>query len=372
MKYRGGTLLAAAAAAALTLAGCSASGGSGGTFDDASLTETEVESLGGRSAVDEMAGLYAQAVEAGETTVTVYGAGENDKGPLYERFTERFPGIDVVGEYLVGPDLASRLEGEAASGQRTGDVINSGDTAVLNALNQGWVEPFRPKTAEGLPEEYSSEDGAVNAPFALAFGFAYNPELLGPDEVPAGWQDLLDPRLAGKMVTEDARKNGASFSALSKIMNDGRLGDDYVERLAAQDISFESTVPVAGQLVAAGQYALNPVYPLSFYMRDAAEGAPIEFVFPTEGGVHMSPHYAALLADAPNPTAAKLLLTWLFTPEAQAAAAEIAYYPLMPGAPGPADFPAADQLDLFAPFRLEDVNAITAKNLDTVKAVFSD
>ena len=129
--------------------------------------------------------------------------------------------------------------------------------------------------------------------------------------------------------------------------------------------------PVAGSAVATGQFAAQPFYPLAFFIRDKAKGAPVEFVFPTEGGVHLSPHYVGIIDGAPNPDAAKLLMAWLFTPEAQQLAADTGYYPLVSGQPGPDGLPTVDDLDLMKPFVLEDVGGVMAENLEIVKQAFA-
>ncbi len=54
--------------------------------------------------------------------------------------------------------------------------------------------------------------------------------------------------------------------------------------------------------MATGQFALDPFYPYSFYLRDKEQGAPVAFVFPTEGGAHISPHYLGILKSARNRT----------------------------------------------------------------------
>ena len=286
------------------------------------------------------------------------------------RSRNAFPGITATGVYLVGPDFAGRMEPEQATGNIVADLVQSGDTAAVTAIDNGWLEKFEPVTAAGLDDKYKDDDGYVFASSATAFGIMYNTDMLDADEAPQGWEDLLDPEWKSKFIMSDPTKFGSTFSALAAILHDGRFGDDYVEDLAEQDIAFEASAPVAAAAVTSGQYPVNPIYVLSFFQRDKAAGGKVEFVFPTEGGVHLSPHYIGVVKGAPNPIAAQLLETWLFSPEGQAAQAEVGYYPLSPGAPGPSGYPPAEELDLFESFPLEDVNDILAENLVKVQAAF--
>lgn len=365
---------AACSAVLLAVAACGADEGSGnGDVDPVAtgdVSAADEQALGGPEAVSAMQELYQAAVDSGQTEVTVYGPGEVDKEAVYEIFSQRFPEITVNGVYLVGPDYSAKLEGEVASGQHVADLVQAGDTSVSGQVGLDYFEDFDPVTAEGLDTVYQDPDGLVLGASATAFGYMHNTNLMSADEAPAGWEELLDPAYRGQIASDNVTRFGGGFSTLSHILWDGRLGESFVGDLAGQDLHFESSIPAAGTAVATGQYALHPFYPLSFYFRDKDKGAPVEFVFPTEGGVHISPHYLGLMKGAPNPDAGKLLMTWLFSPEGQQAAAEIGYYPLMPGAAGPPGYPSAEELDLFEPFPLENVNQIARDNLATVQAAF--
>lgn len=368
------SLTGAVAAAALLLAGCAGSStpaeepaGNGGG-DPAADTEL----LGGDEAAAQLEELYAAAQEAGQTSVTIYGPGETDKAAMYEVFSARFPDITVEPVYILGPDLTAKLEAEFASGQHVGDIIQNGDAGIAGNLLADQLEPFTPVLAEQLdPVAYAEPSGAAWAATAATFGFAYNTSLLSPEEAPTTWEDLLDPSLKGKMTSDNMTRNGAGLGTLSHVLWDGRYGPDWLDEFAAQDITFQASTPAAGAAVATGEFALQPAYPMAFYLRDRANGAPVEWTLPDEG-VHLSPHYVGLLRNAPNAEAAKLLMSWLFTPEAQQAAAELGYYPLLPGEAGPDGLPPADDLDLLEPLSLTDVLDIHSENLETVKVAFGE
>jgi iron(III) transport system substrate-binding protein len=230
-----------------------------------------------------------------------------------------------------------------------------------------WFDTFAPVSSNGLPAEFIGPDGVVRAPSAAAFGFMYNTNLMSEAEAPKGWQDLTDPVYRGRMTLEDPRRFSGAFSAFSHLLWDGRYDATYIDALAPQEMVYQAMGPVAGNAVATGEFALDPAYTLALYQKVKQQGAPVEFVFPTEGGAHLSPNYLALVRGAPNPDAARLLMAWLFTPEAQAATADVGWYPLMPGAAGPEGFPAAAELDLLRPFPLDQVGQIAQENLAVIQ-----
>lgn len=366
------TTLVMVSAVALALSACSS--GTPESPGAAPASGADVELLGGAEAAEALDELYQTALDAGQTAITIYGPGETDKQELYdELFSKRFPGISVTGVYLLGPDYASKMEAEFASGQHVADIVQAGDTSIAPNLAADYIEPFKPvTTAKVSADDFSDPDGAVWAASASTFGFMYNTDKLSAEEAPKGWKDLLDPSLKGQITTDNVTRNGAGFGTLSHIIWDGRFGDGYIEDLAAQDFTLQSSAPVAGSAVATGQFSVEPLYPMSFYLNDKAKGAPVEYVFPTEGGVHISPHYLGIVKDAPSPDAAKLLMTWLFTPEAQQAMSDLGYFPLVPGQVGPDGSSTIDDLDLFKPYNLHDLSGTFADNLKVVKAAFGD
>jgi iron(III) transport system substrate-binding protein len=361
-------------ALAVVLTACAGGGTgtpSGGPTSGNPAADAEI--LGGTEAAAELDRLYKAAVAAGQTTVTVYGPGENDKQAVYDKvFSARFPDISVTGVYVVGPDYAAKLEAEFASGQHVADMVQAGDASIAPGLSLDYFEPFAPVTARDVDRAlYADNDHTVLAASQVAFGHLYNPAKLSAGEVPSGWNDLLNPALAGRIATDDVTRAGSGFATLSHLLWDGRYDAEYVKKLAGQRIAFQASSPAAGNAVATGEFALHGWYPMSFYMRDKAAGAPVEFVFPTEGGVHSSPHYIGLIKGAKNPDAAKLLATWLFTPEAQQAMAKIGYHAVVPGQPGVPGFPAMDGLDLLKPFNLSDLVAINDASRKTIHAAFA-
>lgn len=365
------TTLVMVSAVALALSACSSAPESP---SGAPTSVNDVGLLGGAEAAKALDELYQTALDAGQTAITIYGPGETDKQELYdELFSKRFPGISVTGVYLLGPDYAARMEAEFASGQHVADIVQAGDTSIAPNIAAHYIEPFQPvTTAEISAEDFSDPDGAVWAASASTFGFMYNTDKLSAEEAPKGWEDLLDPSLKGQITSDNVTHNGAGFGTLSHIMWDGRFGEGFTEDLGAQEFTLQSSAPVAGSAVATGQFSVEPFYPMSFYLNDKAKGAPVEYVFPTEGGVHISPHYLGIVKDAPNPDAAKLLMTWLFTPEAQQAMSDLGYFPLMPGQIGPDGSSTIDDLDLFKPYNLHNLSETFAANLKVAKAAFGD
>jgi iron(III) transport system substrate-binding protein len=80
-------------------------------------------------------------------------------------------------------------------------------------------------------------------------------------------------------------------------------------------------------------------------IRAAADGSPVQFVFPTEG-VSAVTEPVAILSTAQNPAAAKAFVDFLISPEGQQLAADMGYLPAHPAITPPAGFPPLSEISL--------------------------
>lgn len=357
--------------AALTagfLAAATACGGTTSTATSASIANAAPAAVGGQEVRNKLQQLYDATQQKGTDTVVVYGATATHRDELYGRFEERFPGIDVQAEQLTGPDLTSKINQEFASGKHIADIAHTGSTTMVDFADDGRFQSFDPASDNKLPDRYISPEGLFRADAASIFGILYNTDAINKGQAPQAWDELLDPRWRGKLVLDDPTHMGSTAGALGRLLHDPRYDKQWAHRFA--QISQLVATGQSGTNVITGKYGVSPFYPYIFYLKDKKDGAPLGFVFPVQGGNRLSPHYLGLLDQAPHPKAAKLLITWLFTPEAQKLIAKSGDYPTMPEAPGPAGLPQLSELDLLKPIPLDNVNAVYDKALTTIQQAY--
>ncbi|MDQ0137720.1 ABC-type Fe3+ transport system substrate-binding protein [Neorhizobium galegae] len=80
-----------------------------------------------------------------------------------------------------------------------------------------------------------------------------------------------------------------------------------------------------------GQSDIGLDIPCKYYLDAKAKAAPINMVFPVEGGISI-PRNAAMFKQAKNPNAARLFVAWLFTEEGQKSIVTSGLQGTMPGA----------------------------------------
>lgn len=272
--------------------------------------------------------LYTKAIDDGESMVIVYGANEANFDPVNKAFSERFPGIKVVGEPYTGAQLESRLAIESSSGKHVADVL---ENTTYEYRNSGYYQPYTPFMARRLPKRFRDETGQLWGPSGTLFGFTYNSRMIAPADAPRSWADLTDPKYRGQIAAGDPSQPSAVSDMLIKLRATGVIDDAWLKRVAAGKPGIKHELELANSAVARGEYGISLVNIYNFYAQDKAKGAPITFVYPDDG-VMIEPNYYGLLKGATHPYAARLFLNWLFTDEAQRAYAKLGVYPLMPGA----------------------------------------
>jgi iron(III) transport system substrate-binding protein len=240
--------------------------------------------------------------------------------PVAERmakaFEAKYPGIAVRVERSGGERIFQRIGQEYASNIHAVDVVNSSDAAhFIVWKRQGVLLPYVPEdVALHYPAEHRDPDGQFATWRIWLSVIGYNTRMVKAEEAPKSFADLLDPKWAGKIVKAHPGYSGTIMTATYQISRD--LGWEYLEKLAKQRVMQVQSSADPPKKLALGERAImadGNEYNL-ILMKEA--GAPVEIVYPTEGApLIVGP--SGLMKDAPNPNAAKLLLSWMFSREGQ-------------------------------------------------------
>ena len=276
--------------------------------------------------------LYAAAKAAGQTQITVYAASFADNVPLYQEFQKQFPTISVKGTDLFGPPLEARLQAEFASGGPQADLIASGEPDLLNFKSHGWLQPFVPETAKGMPSQLIGPDNLWIGYATVPLGVILNSNAVSADARPKTWKDLASPSWHGKTVMSNPGGINGLSQGLAAAQKAGAIDPVWLEQVAANKPLITPGAVAALQMVAGGQANMCPLTAYTQYRNAKKAGAPLDFLFPSEGYSAL-PAPFTLLAKAPHAEAAKLLMAWFMTPSAQAALSGIGQPGSMPGAP---------------------------------------
>jgi iron(III) transport system substrate-binding protein len=240
--------------------------------------------------------------------------------PVAERmakaFEAKYPGIAVRVERSGGERIFQRIGQEYASNIHAVDVVNSSDAAhFIIWKRQGILLSYVPEdVALHYPPEHRDPDGQFASWRIWLSVIGYNTNMVKPEDAPRSFADLLDPKWAGKIVKAHPGYSGTIMTATYQIARD--LGWEYFEKLAKQRIMQVQSSADPPKKLALGERAVMADGNDYNLIQMKEKGEPVEIVYPTEGApLIVGP--SGLMKDAPNPNAAKLLLSWMFSQEGQ-------------------------------------------------------
>ena len=215
-------------------------------------------------------------------------------------------------QLTTGP-MTARVDQEIRAGRINPDVIISSDRSTLYR----WI-------ADGqmakLPDMSFPQQTEYMAPIQSIYqALFYNTAAISKQDVPRSWNDLLNPKYAGKIILGSPRVGTAYSLLYLAMLKDPKYGEAFFEKLAAQKARVVQTNPMVAQLTASGEavFGFTGIPYDATNVIKANPGAPINYVYLDI--VTMVHTYVVINARAQNPNAAKLFAAWLMSPAGQVA-----------------------------------------------------
>ena len=154
---------------------------------------------------------------------------------------EKKTGIKVVMVTEGTTKVRGKIRAEKENPQADVWYGGGGIIPFISIAEEGLLEPYIPKGYEDLPVERGNlilrdPEFRWTGIAVIALGFAYNPQVLPPEEAPKTWDDLIDPRFKGKIEMWDPGVSGTAMlfldSVLMRHINSGEgeeAGWDYLK-----------------------------------------------------------------------------------------------------------------------------------------------
>jgi iron(III) transport system substrate-binding protein len=286
--------------------------------------------------------------------------------PMAKAFEAKYPGIKVQVERSGAERVFNRIAQEMASKIYRADVVNSSDAAHFIAWKrEGWLEPYLPDdVAKDVPADMVDADGTFYTQRIHLSAIAYNSKLLSPADAPKGFMDLLDPKYAGKMVKGHPGYSGTIMTATQQIARE--LGWSYFEKLAKQKVLQVQSATEPPKRIEAGERAVAVDGSDYLFWMAKERGQPIEVVLPVEGTPQIS-NPMGIFKSTQNPSAARLLVSWIMSPEGQKFIVDLSgQYPVNKQVKQKEGRPALSSIKLF-----REEPAVVADQADQIKAQYA-
>ena len=281
---------------------------------DATTTAGDSASTTDGASGDPDAALVEAATAEGK--ITIYSSqGLDQLNALAADFEAAYPGIDAEVVRGIDGDLAPKVEAENQTGSGVADMYVSASLSwVQTHADMDWFLAPEGSELTGAGEYDADQfvhDGNFFEVGAAVLTFAWNTDLYS-----AGikdYEDLLDPELKGKLgVIEPTSPSIVDFY----LWLEETFGEDYVEKLAAQEPQiYPSALPI-GEALAAGEISATPYAAPATLTPLKAQGAPVEFGI-SDSGAWGARYFGMILTTAPHPKAGELFANFMVTRKGQ-------------------------------------------------------
>jgi iron(III) transport system substrate-binding protein len=160
------------------------------------------------------------------------------------------PGVSVQYLDMGSQEILDRLRSERVNPQA--DVWWGAPSGMfVRAAEEGLLEPSEPTWEETIPPGARDSEGRWFGNYLTPEVIAYNSDALAPDEAPADWDEVLEPRWRDRVLIRDPLASGTMRAIFAAIMyreyertGGFEAGYDWLRRLDAQT----------------KEYVLNPDY----------------------------------------------------------------------------------------------------------------
>lgn len=183
----------------------------------------------------------------------------------------------------------------------------------------------------------------------------YSTDRVFGDNIPASWQDLLDPKFQGKIAIPDPLISGTALDALAALKD--KFGWEYYRGLFENGVSIASSNGRVNDAILEGRADVGVT--LDYMVRERrGMGEPLQLVYPNDGFVVVeSP--IAITRTSTNKEAAKVFMDFVLSQEGQQTMVKVGnFLPVRSDVYPPENAPTIDRV-------LEEQIPITWENLRT-------
>ncbi len=253
------------------------------------------------------------AAAKAEGTVTVYaGPSVAAMRSDAEAFQKTY-GVTMTFTQMTGAPMTARVDQEIKAGRIVADVLITSDRPSIYR----WIADNQ---MAKLPDMKFPQQTEFMAPIQSIYqSVLINTSIVSKQDMPRTWNDLINPKYAGKIVIGSPRVGTAYSLLYLALLRDPKYGEAFFEKLAAQRARLVQNNPMVAQLTASGEaaFGFNGIPYDATNVVKANPGAPITYAYLDI--VTAAYTYMTVNGRAQHPNAARLFAAWMMSPAGQVA-----------------------------------------------------
>ncbi|MGX5734220.1 ABC transporter substrate-binding protein [Bosea thiooxidans] len=289
--------------------------------------------------------LAAPVALAAEGKLVLYTSQPNtDAQQTIDAFKAKNPNVDISFVRDGTPRIMAKLKAEFEAGAPQADVLLIADAVTMEGLKKDNRLLAHDKA------DVSAFAAGVHDPQKMWFatklittGIVYNTK--APMK-PTSWTDLTKPEVKNQLAMPSPLNSGAAMIHTITLTGNLKDGWSFYEKLKENGTLAAGANGDILRQVATGEKLYGMIVDF-MPIREKAKGAPVEFVFPSEGVSAVS-EPVAILKNTKNPEAAKAFIDFLLSKEGQELALKQGYVAAHPAVALPAGYPERSAIKLMS------------------------
>lgn len=286
--------------------------------------------------------MLGQAIAAEGKLVLYTSQPNTDAQQTIDAFRQAHPKVEISFVRDGTPRIMAKLRAEFEAGAPQPDLLLIADSVTMEGLKaEGRLLAHDQADVKAYPDGLHDPQKMWFSTKLITTGIVYNSKAALK---PASWTDLTKPEARNQLVMPSPLSSGAALIHAITLTSNLPAGWGYYEALQGNGaIAAGGNGDILRQ-VATGEKLYGMIVDF-MPIRERAKGAPVEFVFPSEGVSAVS-EPVAILKTARNPAAARAFVDFLLSKEGQALALRQGYVAAHPDIALPAGYPDRSAIKL--------------------------
>ena len=255
---------------------------------------------------------YTKAKEEGRVLLYTSLASADNKA-FRNAFEKAYPGVKLEIYRASGTTVLQKALTEHRAGTDVVDAVITEGTVLHVLRDQHLLVKFDSPERKAFDARFKDKDGYWTDVYPTVHSIPYNTKLVAPQDLPKHYTDLLNPKWKGKL---GANRNNFMFLAAMLELYGKEKGEAFLHKLAQQNPQVRDGGTLTATLVGAGELPIAFSVNANNVENVKEKGSPVDWVR-VEDPLYAEPHPAGVMARAPHPNAARLLVEFAISKDGQ-------------------------------------------------------
>jgi iron(III) transport system substrate-binding protein len=198
-----------------------------------------------------------------------------DSTKLIELYRSRYPFVDATFFRAGSAPLLNRILTETRSNRVLFDVVSGKVADLLLLQMKGLLGRIISNELALYPDKFKDKQNRWVDVYNNYYTIAYNTGRLKPGEIPARWEDLLDPKWGDGKIALEPRSYDWFFGMVTAWGREKT--NDFMRKLNLNKPAFRDGNVLIANLLAAGEFPVAITY-AHLVERLRARGAPVDWI----------------------------------------------------------------------------------------------